>query len=279
MIMGMLWLLPALSGSPAEADNPMREFDKQLTGESLFMVSTPTNIIADALCAERLAAQRLKWTDDLRLRRDRFLEKAIYMKGDDMAMMYIESLEPASFSSFEQDMPALGFLETNCYAIAPLLGHTNEYVRTLVSGYFRRAYRVELARASKEGRLESADRRKSGEFNPPWFNEVLYPLMVRSMFDRSKHVQEDGMCYCIYYTRDWRKLADLARDQGTNEWAMNKWSMLYNSGITNIIPQELLQDVRQALEAKKEAFERRFKEEMERNEKLKKETEEKQRNK
>lgn len=244
------------------------------------MASTPTNIIADALCAERLAAQRLKWTDDLRLRYDRFLEKAIYMKGNDMAMEYLEILDPRSFSSFEDYMPTLGCLETNCYAIAPLLVHTNEYVRTLVSKYFWRANRVELNRAFKEGGLTSADWRKGVAFGPPWLNEVLYPLMARSMFDRSEHVQSASILYGIRDTsEDWKKLADLARDQGTNEWAMHKWLIIYNRGITNIIPQELLHDVRQASEAKKEAFERRFKEDMERNEKLKKEFEEKQRNK
>ncbi|MBM4165029.1 MAG: hypothetical protein FJ222_11410 [Lentisphaerae bacterium] len=204
-----------------------------------------------------------------------------------MAMMYIESLEPASFASFEQDMPALGFLETNCYAIAPLLGHTNEYVRRLVSDYYWRAYRVERERASIEGRLASVDWRKCGAFCPPWFNEVLYPLMARSMFDRSQAVQWAAYLYCIRETNEgFMKLAALARDQGTNEWAMQRWRLLYNRGMTNVIPQALFQDVRkaseakkEALKAKKEAIERMFNEEMERNEKLKKETEEKQRNK
>jgi hypothetical protein len=197
-----------------------------------------------------------------------------------MALMHLESLEPTSFSSFEKDMPTPGCLETNCYAIAPLLGHTNEYVRALVSDYYWRAYRVELDRAFKEGGLTSADYRKGVAFGPPWLNEVLYPLMARSMFDRSKQVQSVAYRYCIRDTwEDWRKLADLARAQGTNEWAMNIWMGFYEGKITNIIPQELFQDVRKASEAKKEAYERRFRETIENGDKLVKEFEEKQRNK
>lgn len=277
-ILGVL-LLSALSGSAADAGAPMRDWEKQPSGESPFIASTPTNIIADALCAERLAAQRLKWTDDLRRRYDRFLEKAIYMKGNDMAMEYLEILDPTSFPSFEEYIPTPGCLETNCYAIAPLLGNTNEYVRTLVSKYFRRANRVELNRAFKEGALTSADWRKGVAFGPPWLNDVLYPLMVRSMFDRSEDVQLNGMWYCIFPMENWRKLADLARAQGTNEWAMAQWNRLYNNKITNLIPQELFQTVRKTSEAKKEANERMIREAFERRNKVLKELEEKQRNK
>lgn len=256
MTLCILLLLP-LSGFAAGTGDLVRDLEKQPTEKSPFLASTPTNIIADALCAERLAAQRLKWTDDLRRRYDRFIEVSVHKGGDAMSQFCLEG-EPKS-PSYATYIPALGFIETNCYAIAPLLGHTNRNVRFKVINYYQgRAREVAIHLALQE------DLHKSGNFlkgrgvpGAPWIDEVLYPLVARSMFDRDLAVQSRAETYCIWFdSEDGVKLADLARAQGTNEWAMRRWLSIYSHGLSNLVPQEMFEDVRKIYNIRKETEER-----------------------
>lgn len=257
MTLWILLLLP-LSIFSSEPSDLMLDSEKQPTEKSPFLASTPTNIIADALCAERLAAQRLKWTDELRRGYDSFLEGSGHNGVSiSIAVACMEGYPKSP--SYAKDIPALGFVETNCYAIAPLLGHTNRNVRLNVINYYQgRAREVAIHLALQE------DLHKSGNFlkgrgvpGAPWIDEVLYPLVARSMFDRDLAVQSRAVTYCIRFdSEDGVKLADLARAQGTNEWAMRRWLSIYSHGLSNLVPQEMFEDVRKIYNIRKETEER-----------------------
>lgn len=211
-----------------------------------WLATTPVEVLERASKAEKVIQDRVKWTDELRERRRLFVERARLF--DSFAWEKIEGFLTWSNRPPEEYVPSGGVLETKVYLVGLLLRDGNANVRHGALMYLLRAF-VLVRDNTQCPRGATREEQLAGKYQLLWFEDVMIPLIRRNMFDKEYLVSGNASdLRRLIRPGGIEEIVQVVSEQGTNEWVMNFWRRFVAEGRTNVVPVELLPEVRRRIE-------------------------------